>query len=152
MGRRLIGGVMSSDFWSEDCPQRGAFLGHAHEPDCIDTHRPSHLSDQCCYCLQRAADWIPPALGWRLGQRPSIAGSERAAARQPWEAWVEAVRQAATDMHAQPRSLLHEPAIASGLLGDGELSERDRRRLEFYVCYLRGWSRGQDGPSALDSH
>jgi hypothetical protein len=143
---------MSSEFWSEDCPQRGAFLGHTHEPDCIDTHRPSHLSDQCCYCLSRAADFVPPALGWRSGQRRWLAGAERAAARQPWEAWIEAQRQAAADMHAQPRSPLHEPAIASGHWGDGELSERDRRRLEFYVCYLRGWSRGQDGPSALDSH
>ncbi len=134
---------MASGFWSETCPERGPFLNHVHIRDCVVLHRePAHLSDQCCLCMQRASNWIPHALGrgvaGPLGEPDlAVSSADRAAARRPWDAWAAAMRPAPPAAEDDPK----EPKFASGLPGNGELSEREMRRLEFYVCFIRGFAR-----------
>lgn len=63
-----------SGFWSEDCPERGPALTHAHWDKCTPAAHPGedggHMPFQCCHC--RALDPASKMESWPPEREPDL--------------------------------------------------------------------------------
>ncbi len=122
-------------FWSEQCPQRGPALTHAHGQSCLADHGGRHAPTTCCHCGEDELDGPAKAPeSWP----PSAALPEvdiEARLRQIGLVVVEHE----PDTMVEPRMITgNGPQGATWGKGRGkELTPADIRRLNFYTRYLR---------------
>lgn len=124
-----------SEWWSEECPERGPGLSHAHWNRCDPNgYHPgtdeSHYYDQCCHCMQRSSV--------RPGEEHTCVanGAGRCTiCAAPIIKEDKPLTEPDDDMLVEPKAVTgHGPTGNAKGQGRGELTDWDKKRLAF-LCF-----------------